>query len=646
MSLFTKTANDTFAPYNSDGTPRAIVPQDAQIWGTEVEVVINAFTSNGGLIYSSKAALDADLARGANSMAWVMGDATVGNNGIYRKIGASGTGSWTRVSDLPFSFIIASDAGAGTANAIQATTSIPVSSSALVWMNIFEANTASPVTVSFNGGAPLTIKTNSGGNVVAGGLVAGTIVMGIASGGTFRLVSDQASAAVVAAAEAAADRAEAAAAAIGIVYYGEARHIKQYCPANGIDDDGPGLAAALNSGYPIIGDGTVLNVQTQAQVNVTSFGASLKGWAGPVGGEIPVYGLKIRSPLNNPLRVRCSQFRCEGVTFENLGTVKDAAFQAVVVDREDTGINTDDIDAYFVGNAFKDYGVSVRQNGRGITFHDNLIANSADGWVGSFPTTGTEGDPIQSDGTLGFRANSFQRNRGHNISNLVRVTGSILMHGAIIAGNDVDLGDTVFTGGIRDSTIANNVCRFSEGREGMIYITGGGSYMSIVGNVGGGGTLAGAMAGTTMIEFETGADVFGTTIVGNVGRNYAWHLVSFTNSLAQACVIQGNSGHGLGRDGINLGAGSFGTIVANNSLRDYGLDGTSRAGLRLTGAQQRLNVLGNQFAPVLATARNVLAIGTPTLTKCLIKDNQGHYATEFITGAFANSGSTIADNII
>ncbi|MEY9198662.1 hypothetical protein ABIA16_003778 [Sinorhizobium fredii] len=162
---------------------------------------------------SSKATLDASLAYAANTMAWVIGDATVANNGIYQKSGASGAGSWTRVSDLPFSFIIASDVGAGAPNAIQATTSIPVSGSALVWMNIFEANTASPVTVSFNGGSVLIIKTNAGNDVAIGGLTAGAIVMGIVSGSTFRLVSDQASSAVLAAAEAAQAAAEAAQAA-------------------------------------------------------------------------------------------------------------------------------------------------------------------------------------------------------------------------------------------------------------------------------------------------------------------------------------------------------------------------------------------------------------------------------------------------
>jgi hypothetical protein len=186
---------------------------DIRDWGTWIEGIIAAFLGNGGLIYPSRALLYADLAHPANSSAWVLGDATVAFNGVYRKIGGSGSGSWTRVADLPYSFIIANDAGAGTPNAIIATTSLPVGESQLVWLNIATTNTASPVTVSFNGAGALTIKTNSGNDPAAGGLVAGTIVMGIKSGSTFRLLSDQASAAVLAAAEAAKIAAQAAQAA-------------------------------------------------------------------------------------------------------------------------------------------------------------------------------------------------------------------------------------------------------------------------------------------------------------------------------------------------------------------------------------------------------------------------------------------------
>ncbi|MGZ2472636.1 hypothetical protein [Sinorhizobium medicae] len=211
------TAATVFRDYETDGVPSSDPhkPKKADIRQllAGYEAVINAFLSDGGLIYTSKASLDADLAHGNHSSAWVIGDPVSANNGVYMKNGASGAGSWTRVADLPFSFIIASDAGAGTPNAIQATTSIPVSSSALIWTNIFEDNTASPVTISFNGGTPLTIKTNSGNDVTAGGLVAGMIVMGIVSGSTFRILNDQVSSAIVAAAEAAQAAAEAAAAA-------------------------------------------------------------------------------------------------------------------------------------------------------------------------------------------------------------------------------------------------------------------------------------------------------------------------------------------------------------------------------------------------------------------------------------------------
>ncbi|SCX00814.1 hypothetical protein DSM25558_0182 [Agrobacterium sp. DSM 25558] len=162
----------------------------------QVEQAIDAFSAGAGSIAkATKAQLDADLARGADVTAWVYNDPTVANNGIYRKNGVSGSGSWTRILDLPFSFIVASNPGAGTPNAIQATTSNPVSSSALVILPIAATNTASPVTVSFNGGAPLTIKTNSGEDVR--NLAGGSVVYGVITGATYRLANDEAIASLI-----------------------------------------------------------------------------------------------------------------------------------------------------------------------------------------------------------------------------------------------------------------------------------------------------------------------------------------------------------------------------------------------------------------------------------------------------------------
>jgi len=203
-------ASTVFRDYETDGVASSGVhkPRKSKIreWGTSLEGFINAFMANGGLIYDTRANLFADLAHVANSSAWVISDATVAYNGIYRKAGGSGAGSWTRVADLPYSFIRLNDAGAGTANAIVATSSIPLpssSSAALLVMNVFEANTG-PVTISVNGVAAKTLKTNSGTDLAAGYLTAGMMAVFLDDGTNFRLLSDVASAAIQAAAEAAA----------------------------------------------------------------------------------------------------------------------------------------------------------------------------------------------------------------------------------------------------------------------------------------------------------------------------------------------------------------------------------------------------------------------------------------------------------
>lgn len=211
-------ADSVFRDFVTDGVPSSGTnkPQKQKIreWGAYLESLATlAFTS--GKVYATKAALDADLVPSANTPALVIGDATTGNDGLYMKVGATTTGSWTQLLDfVPGAQIVhAVDAGAGTPNAIVATTGIALSTSGsqLVRLDMFEANTASPVTVTFNDGNELTIKTASGNDVVAGGLAVGP-VLGVVDSSTFRLLSDQASAAIVAAAEAAVVEAEAAAA--------------------------------------------------------------------------------------------------------------------------------------------------------------------------------------------------------------------------------------------------------------------------------------------------------------------------------------------------------------------------------------------------------------------------------------------------
>lgn len=179
-----------------------------------IEAVTTSFQAGGGVIFTTKAQANSKLAYGESTMAWVILDTTPENNGVYQKSGASGSGSWVKLAELPYSFYRAVNEGVGTANAIQATNGYPMASEdALIVVNITATTTASPVTLSLNGGTPLTVKTASGNDPAAGGLLAGMVMAGYIEGANFRLLSDQASAAIVPAAEAAQAAAQAAQAA-------------------------------------------------------------------------------------------------------------------------------------------------------------------------------------------------------------------------------------------------------------------------------------------------------------------------------------------------------------------------------------------------------------------------------------------------
>ncbi|MBB2973939.1 hypothetical protein [Mesorhizobium sp. RMAD-H1] len=192
-----QTANEIWRDFVTDGVPSSGVwdpdKVDIREWGTYVEQLYAAAQAGGGIVFQTRAAMNANLNYAANQIAWVVADATAANNGIYQKQGASGTGSWVRVADLPYSFIRATNTGAGTANAIQATTPIPIPAAdggALISLPIVANISSSPVTVSFNGEPVLIIKRADGGDVIPGDLKNGMIVAGYRIGGLFRLLNN------------------------------------------------------------------------------------------------------------------------------------------------------------------------------------------------------------------------------------------------------------------------------------------------------------------------------------------------------------------------------------------------------------------------------------------------------------------------
>lgn len=60
--------------------------------------IVMGFTAGSVVGFATLSALNADLTWPANTVAWVMNDPTVINNGTYRKVGATNTGSWVQAS--------------------------------------------------------------------------------------------------------------------------------------------------------------------------------------------------------------------------------------------------------------------------------------------------------------------------------------------------------------------------------------------------------------------------------------------------------------------------------------------------------------------------------------------------------------------
>ncbi len=205
-----KTADEIFRDHTTEGVPSSGAWEpykpDIREWGRHIEYLSVAITTAGGKIYATKLTMQADLTPAANTPAIVLNDGTPANNGLYRKVGGPGTGSWAlELALVPgYQFIKAVDAGAGTANAIVATSSIPVPDTAniaLMQMAVFEANTGA-TTLAINGGSARPVVTNDGNPLQSGYFSAGRTVLFVFDGTNYRLLTDVVASAIVSAAEA------------------------------------------------------------------------------------------------------------------------------------------------------------------------------------------------------------------------------------------------------------------------------------------------------------------------------------------------------------------------------------------------------------------------------------------------------------
>jgi hypothetical protein len=213
------TARALIDQHIAPGAPRSIKSQEvAEILHTICYAVDERALPSFGqtTLYANKTALDADLAHGLGASAWVYADATAANNGIYRKSGASGTGSWVRVLDLPFGVIPITDL-AGT-DTLTGSSPWPLpSGDRRALISLVPLNTSTgPVTLEVGGADPFDVVDGAGNPLANGALVAGRPVMGMMVSGDLRLIGESDLAASVAAAAASAAAAAASAALVDL----------------------------------------------------------------------------------------------------------------------------------------------------------------------------------------------------------------------------------------------------------------------------------------------------------------------------------------------------------------------------------------------------------------------------------------------
>lgn len=170
-------AAELWRDYETDGVPvsgsHKPVKRDIKQWGVMMESMLAQLS----LGYATKAALDADLLHSANTLAMVYADSTAANNGVYVKIGASGSGSWLRVGDLPDAIILLTVTG-GTGNAIVATAaSTPLAPGRHLYLLTPTANNTGAATIVVNGAPAVAIKNALNANLASGSLIMGNAAL-------------------------------------------------------------------------------------------------------------------------------------------------------------------------------------------------------------------------------------------------------------------------------------------------------------------------------------------------------------------------------------------------------------------------------------------------------------------------------------
>ena len=383
---------------------------------------------------------------------------------------------------------------------------------------------------------------------------------------------------------------------------------------DGVADDTAAIQAAINTnksvGFPT-GRYKVTDTITIPNTHVGQILYTLNG-----NGVTPSVALKPNAEIIGTLSngsdlasakpmflVQASGVKFEGLYLNNTDYTNNAI--GIKVEVTVTG-QKDDADGNYAHCMLGNWKYGIYHIGRGIGVNDCIIFTSDTGILLDWPSSVSSSQGgIAIDDDYANRGTQIKDNFFHGVVTCVQHIGSLPLVGALITGNHLDIGQTLFAVGdntdgggaeTRDTVITGNVVMFSAAGAAVQYYRDSKSIRDhIINNhfSGGinteGGSTEGVAADRTplyQVYFRSCHTIEDLTISNNYFAYAGRHTVAFLNEDSEAAAT------------------ATGITINNNTFVAWGFDSTNRAargGIAMEIPTTNLSIRNNTFKNTYST---------------------------------------------
>lgn len=336
----------------------------------------------------------------------------------------------------------------------------------------------------------------------------------------------------------------------------------------GKDDSGPAFNSALKTFRAVVVPAGTYLIKTPI---VIPHWAMLFGQSGFLGGP----KIKYHSDLGTNPMIWCQDTSwISFLSFEGPNKGIGTAIKNKKTNPDDPSY--EDMDCTIHGCTFTNWKTAVEHWNRGLWFDSNasaLVTASVSLNIDTASWVDDEDNPFDMP-DQGFRAIRITNNRFHANTSAINNLGigKEYLRGLSVIANQIDIGDTLFSGFCHTSLFTGNVID---------------------------------QAGTTPLDFR-GA-VYGLTINGNTfggdtpsGQNYPPYLIRFRNT-ANNISITGNTFRNAGTHGIMFDDALSQSSISGNTFYNIGVVAVSTgACIKTQSTFTNVTITGNSFFPVTA----------------------------------------------